>query len=181
MSEPTPPTPPTGQPTPPTRPTPQLPPDRGTQVARAAQYFEANRSRFTEEALVRVARDEGYPDDVIEEARARARALDVTAPTRRRARQIILGAYLLTFVVLVVAMFSSAYARQYGGHVIGSVILAVILGLAYLLSAAWLRWRGQRMEDPALGLVVLLSVPAVLLVIVAGACVATGLPIPRQG
>lgn len=159
---------PTGQPA------SNIPASREEQLARVLRYFERNYGRFTEEAMVRRVRESGYPDDVIEEGRARLRTLDASQPTRSRARGWIYGAYLLTFVVLVTGMFTNE-SQSYGA--IGVAILAVTLGLAFLIARSWLGWRGRKLTDATTGFAVLLSVPLVLLVIVAGLCVASGMPI----
>ena len=127
---------------------------------------------------MQAARDRGYPEDVLEEARARARARTAAAPARQRARRWVLLAYLITFALLTAGMLASENSRQYGAAYIGTVVLAVTLGVALLLSLWWLRWRGSR--DPSgAGVAGLLSLPVLLLVGVAGSCLATGLPIPR--
>ena len=59
------------------------------------------------------------------------------------------------------------------------MVLAAGLGLALLVSLGWLRWQGSKVEQSTAGVALLLSVPVVLLVVVAGSCLATGLPIPR--
>ncbi len=151
---------------------------RAYHVGVVTKYFETNRARVTEEALVEAARARGYPEDVVEEARARARANETSAPTRLRARRWIVAAYLLTFGALTIGMFINTQAAGYGTGVIGMAFLAMTLGLAFLLSLGWLRWRGAKVVDPTMGTVMLLSLPLVLLVVVAGICVASGLPIP---
>ena len=148
-------------------------------VSTVVRYLEKNRDKFTEDALVRAARDAGYPDDVLEEARARARAGAAGAPVRQRARRWVLVAYLLTFAVLTAGMLASESARRYGGAYIAAVVLAVALGLGLAVSLWWLRRLGSNVKPSAAGAVLLLSLPAVLLVVVAGSCLATGLPIPR--
>jgi hypothetical protein len=148
-------------------------------VKTVARYLETNRDRFTEDVLVQAARDAGYPDDVLEEARGRARASAAAAPVTQRARRWIVIAYLLTFAVLTLAMLASEYARSYGAAYIAAVVLAGALGLAFLISMAWLRWRGGSVDRSVTSAVVLLSLPVLLLVAVAGSCLATGLPIPR--
>jgi polyferredoxin len=154
---------------------------RGFQVSRLVEYIETNRAGFTEEVLVDSARRGGYPEDVIEEARVRARAREASEPTRRRARRWILVAYLVTFAVLTLGMLASPYAGQYGAGYIGTIILAVTLVLGFLLSMGWLGWRaGKASVEAGASLVVFLTVPVILLVAVAGMCVATGLPIPRS-
>jgi cation transport ATPase len=151
----------------------------GYQVSMIVQYIERNQARFTEEALVQAARGRGYAEDVVEEARARARANTASAPMKQRARRWILIAYLVTFAVLAIGMFTSPSGGQYGAGLIGTVVLAVTLALAFLLSMGWLGWRGRQTGGPPTGIVILLSIPVVLLIAVAGVCVATGLPIPR--
>jgi hypothetical protein len=145
-----------------------------------ARYLDTNSGRYTEEALARAARDAGYPDAAVDQALAEARArAAAAAPVRARATRIVLAAYLITYAVLVAGMFASEYARRYGGHVIGAVILAFLLLLALLISRAWLRSRARRVGDATSAMAALLSVPIVLLVVVAGLCIGTGYPIPR--
>jgi hypothetical protein len=151
----------------------------GQPVESLARYLEGNRDRFTDEALARAARDAGYSDAAIDQAMARIRARAAAAPVRTRAARAVLGAYLLTYAVLVAGMFASEYSRSYSGHVIGAVILAALLGFALLISRWWLRGRAVKAGDAATDMAVLLSVPLVLLVVVAGLCISTGLPIPR--
>ena len=148
-------------------------------VSTVARYLETNRDRFTEDALIKAARDRGYPDDVLEEARARARASATAAPVAQRARRWVLIAYLLTFALLTVGMLTSEYSRSYGAAYIGTVVLAGALGITLLVSLGWLRWQGGNVGQSAAGAALLLSIPVVLLVVVAGTCLATGLPIPR--
>ena len=154
---------------------------RGYQLGLVTTYFESNRASFTEDALAQAARAQGYPEDVVEEARLRARANEASAPIRHRARRWIQIAYLLTFAVLTIGILANESLRFTGSYNwIGIPALALILGLALLASFAWLRGRRTVGVGPG-GIVVLLSVPIVLLVTVAGVCVATGLPIPRPG
>jgi hypothetical protein len=152
---------------------------RAERVSTLVRYLETNRGRFTEDALMQAARAAGYPDDVLDEARARTRASAGVAPVGQRVRRWILVAYLLTFALLTAGMFGSESARRYGGAFIGSIILAATLGVTLLVSLWWLRRQGGRIDPSAAGLAGLLSLPLLLLVIVAGSCLATGLPIPR--
>lgn len=170
-----------GEPTPPIRELSSIPSaGRGFQVATVVKFFEFHRGRYTEEALIRSAIARGYPADVVEEARVRARANEVSAPTRHRARRWIVAGYLLTFALLTIGMFVNPGAEGYGGRYIGTVILAATLVMALLISLGWLGWSGRGTSDQAPAIALLLSVPLVLLITVAGLCVATGLPIPRQ-
>jgi predicted small integral membrane protein len=151
---------------------------RAYHLGLVTRYLETNRGQFTEEALVEAARAQGYPEDVVEEARLRARANEASAPIRKRARRWVQAAYLATFAVLTTGMLVSEYAQRSSSSYIGTAVLTVTLGLALVASLAWLR-RGGKVGDGPGGIVVLLSVPIVLLVTVAGLCVASGLPIPR--
>ena len=153
---------------------------RHEQVATLTGYLVANRDRFTVEALAEAARSGGYPEDVVAEAIAGARADAGPSPTRVRARRWVLLAYLATFGVLTAGMFASESSRNYGAHIIGTVILAVTLLLALAISMFWLRALGRGFEGPPPGMVVLLAVPVILLVVVGGLCVGTGLPIPQR-
>ncbi|MEO5703677.1 MAG: hypothetical protein ABIZ52_00950 [Candidatus Limnocylindrales bacterium] len=157
------------------QPASNIPASRQEQLARVVRYFERNHGRFTEEVLAQRAREQGYPSDVIDEARGRLRQLDATQPTRSRARRWILAAYVLTFAVLVIGMVTNEAQRSISG--VGAGVLAMTLGIAYLISRRWLRWRGRKLIDATTGFTMLLSVPVILLVIVAGLCVASGLPI----
>jgi len=151
------------------------PPPRSTEGLLA--YLRENRGRFTDEALERSALDAGHTPAEFAAAKARLDSETAAAPVRARARTILVAAYLGTFLVLVAGMFLNPSARAYGGSVIGSVILAVTLGVAWLITIVWLRSQSRPSPSGA-GLTVLLSLPIVLLVLVAGSCLATGMPIP---
>ena len=153
--------------------------EREHQVSALVRYLQANGRKFTEAVLLDKARAEGYAGDVIEEARGRWRALESAAPTSRQARRWTLVAYLATFGLLAAGMLAGGNG-SYGAGYIGTVILAVTLALALAISLGWLRSQGRKVSAPGTGLLTLLSIPIVLLVVVAGACLATGLPIPRS-
>jgi hypothetical protein len=148
-------------------------------VSTVVRYLERNRAGFTEDVLLRAARDAGYPEEVLEEARARARAIAASVPGVRRVRRWIVRAYLLTFALLAAGMLVSEYAQRHLASYLGTAILGVTLGICLLVSIGWLRWRGKSFDDSTLGAVSLISVPVVLLIAVAGTCIATGYPIPR--
>jgi hypothetical protein len=152
---------------------------RAYQLGVVTTYFESNRGSFTEDALVQAARAQGYSDDVVDEARLRARANEASGPIRHRARRWIQVAYLVTFAVLAIGMLANESQRYMGSLIwFAFLALALTLGFALLASFAWLRGRRTVGVGPG-GIVLLLSVPVVLLVTVAGLCVASGLPIPR--
>lgn len=153
---------------------------RADQVAALAAYLAANHGRFTDEALETAALDAGYPKDVLTEARA-ARAADPAFAIRQRARRWVLAAYGIVFLLLLLGMFINPAARTYGGSVIGAIVLALTLGLALAIALFVVRRsRPNTAETGAMVMTGILAIPIVLLVVVAGLCVATGLPIPRS-
>jgi hypothetical protein len=171
-----------GIPPPPTAdaPPPAASTSRTEQVAALAAYLAANHGRFTDEALEKAALDRGYSSDVLAEARA-ARPADPGDAIRRRARRWVLAAYGITFVLLLIGMFANPAARTYGGNVIGAIVLALALGLALAIALFVVRRsRPGSAETGAMVMTGILAIPVILLVVVAGLCVATGLPIPRS-
>jgi hypothetical protein len=154
------------------QPEPPQPPGKARNLPRAevlARYLEANRGSFTDEALVASAAAAGYTPDEIAEAHARLQAQDAAAPVKATARRIVIGAYLVVYALLSAGML----ANNFGG---GAVILAVSLGIPFLISLAIVRGRGRLKPGTELALGGLLVLPLVMLVIVGGLCVATGLP-----
>ena len=136
-------------------------------------YLTTNGASYTEEALRAAARTAGYPDAVIDAAFTRVTARAASAPVRARARSIVLGAYLITFLVLTFGMATSN-AAAIG---IAGAILAVTLGIALAISLWVVRRSTGHGADAGLMVITgMLAVPMILLVIVAGLCVATGLP-----
>lgn len=137
------------------------------------QYMIANRGRYTDEALMAAALAVGYS-----EADARAAlelAIDDQAarPVRSRARRVVTVLYLASYGLLVAGMLTGR--GSYGEGWIGTGILTVTLGIAYLIARLWL---GRRLRAASVdgALPVLLSVPVILWFVVSGLCVATGLP-----
>ena len=137
---------------------------------RLVDYIAANRSAFTDVALRDAAAAAGYPPEAIDAAFQRIAAPPGAGPVRDRARLIILGAYALVFLVLSAGMA----ANNSSG---GIAILAISLGLFLLLSLFMVRGRTNDAERLQLALGGLLAVPLVLLVIIGGLCLATGLPL----
>ena len=145
--------------------------DPSDRVRRLTEYFADNQASMTHEALGRQASAKGYSEAEIEVASAAAevrRAPDAAA--KGRARRVILGLYLVTYLVLSAGMLmSNAF---YGVAPIAMLILAVVLGLALAISLASIRRRHLDVgHDGALA--ALVALPLVLLVAVAGLCVFT--------
>jgi len=150
---------------------PQMPP--GERANGLAAYFRSNRGSFTDEALKARASEAGYSTAEVEEALASSRGADLSLPLRRRARSIVLGAYLITYAVLAYGTFTTSYA--FGAGQIGTVILTIAMGLTAAISLAIVR-RSRRTWTGVGSLAPVLAVPLILLVIVAGLCVASGYP-----
>ncbi len=139
-------------------------------------WINANRGRFTDDALMAQAIAAGHPEAVVRELIQAAIDAEVSAPVRARARRIITVLYLGGYAILVAAMlFGPGREYGYGGGEIGSGILTFALGTAFLVSVVWLR-RGVRAASAGGALPMLLSVPVILWLGVSGLCVATGLP-----
>jgi hypothetical protein len=104
------------------------------------------------------------------------RGVEAAAPVRQRARRIVLVAYLVTYAVLVAGMLLNP--ATFGGNIVGIMILTPVLGVA-LLIALVLVGRARARAGAELAIAGVLAIPIILLVVVAGICVASGLPIPR--
>jgi hypothetical protein len=157
--------------------TPSIPPTEGSNrnLPGLNAYLSQYHGKFTDEVLTATLLKEGYARADIEAGLGQLSGADVSAPVRARARRSVQWAYGITYAVLVVGMF----ANQPGTVLIGAVVLGISLGLAFALSTWWLGWRGRKVVNLTTATAVLVSVPVILLVIVAGTCVATGLPVPH--
>jgi hypothetical protein len=134
-------------------------------------YVEANRDRYTPEALEAAMVAAGHEPEAARSAIRGVDARRAAAPANARARRVVYVAYGLTYLALVIGLLS--LDSPYGGSVIAAGILTVVLGIAFAISYFWLTRRGA-----PLGIGALLSVPLIMLVIVGGACYATTLRAP---
>ena len=161
-----------------TDPSPAPPVSRhGTRGLKA--YLDENRSRFTEDALKAATIEAGWDEQVVDTLLGKVRAAERSRPLRARAWRIVLILYVAAFLVLSAGMLVNPAARVYGGAVIGIVVLAVALLVTAGLGRLWLRRKGISPAMSSGDLMILLAVPVILWLAVAGICVATGLPIPR--
>ena len=143
------------------------------------RYLDTNRGRFTDEALIAAASAAGWDESVIGTAFEASRGRTASAPIRARARRITQFLYLAGYVVLVAGMILNPAAQAYGGAVIGTVVLTVAMLVAFALGRLWYNRKGVSRAMSGADLSVLLVVPVILWLVVAGICVATGLPVPR--
>lgn len=153
--------------------------DPGDRVRKLTEYFADNQASMTHEALGRQASAKGYSESEIEAASAAAEARRAPdAAARGRARRVILGLYLVTYLVLSAGMLmSNAF---YGVAPIGILILAGVLAIALAISLAWIRRRHLDVgHDGAMA--TLVAVPLVLLVGVAGFCLYATAPYLFRG
>jgi hypothetical protein len=155
---------------------PPLPSDPKTGGADLGRYLEANHRRYTDEALVAAATSVGWDATVVETHLARIRLREVTAPVRSRAQRIVGVLYLAGFLVLA---FGMAVKPGSGTIAIAYFVLAISMGIAYLLSRLWAGRVAVTRTHFGRDLAILLSVPVIIWLAVAGICVATGLRIPR--
>jgi hypothetical protein len=131
-------------------------------------YFAANRGRFTDDALTSAARAAGYADEDIASGLDAARARQVVSPVQARARTLTIRAYLAVFLLLVVAMaINSGSAAG-----VGSAVLLFTMLIGFGLSRLAIR---RASADATLAVV--LALPVLFLIVIAGACVATRLPL----
>ena len=145
---------------------------RGDRVAALSEYFIAHADRFTAEALRTAAADADFTPEEIDRAlelvAARHRADEVVLPLRRQARSIVIGAYVIVWL-----LFGSVYLTQrmiYDAGVILQGILTVALLIGLALSLLWVRGRHPDPTTVARAMVVFLVVPFIFLVGIAGLC-----------
>jgi hypothetical protein len=159
--------------------TPDTPPRApGGEAARRdslVRHFRTHGARYTRFALDQGARTAGYSDNDIAAAWSMIDAEDAGIVPASRfatvARIIVVALYVATFVLFVAA--SNMTRRSYGvGPFVLGVTLLVVGGIALLVVGR----RKVVSREPLLALTSLLAVPFVLLVIVAGLCVATTNP-----
>ena len=148
------------------------PPEPSSDVA---AYLEANRDRYTREALDGRLAAAGHPPEAIAAAWASLSTEDAASGLRDRRGQtaaIIGAAYVVTWLLVVVVFIAPTATTTYNSPAVLAGILAVTLflpGIAFVIVAqatGWLRRAG-------VGRVVAFSfVPLLILFAVAGSCIA---------
>lgn len=155
-----------------------LPPSAGRVDGPLTTWLAANRGRFTDGALIEAAVAAGYGDEAIRAEMAGADDAVASGPVRARARRIVVVLYVGGYIVLVGGMIGFA---RYGTltATAASLILGATMGTAFLVANAWLG-RRVRTASVSRALPMLLSVPVILWIAVAGLCVSTGYPFPSS-
>jgi hypothetical protein len=95
-------------------------------------------------------------------------------PIRRRGRRIVLVAYGLVYAGFAILFLTVAY--RFGAGIIALILLGIVLLVALSISLAWVRSRHPSESEAEGALAAMLAVPFVLLVAVAGLCVAGTTP-----
>ena len=168
--------------TPPTAPVPH--PGSQWRGLELRNYFWTYRDRYTEAALASAAATAGYePDEIAAAAKAVAtRRADEAAvrPVKAKARWLVLAGYGVTWLI-----FAFLFLRPeppdptfyLGTGPVALGILAFVMVIALLLGLAWVGSRRPPADRAQGALGVMLAVPFVLLIIVAGLCVTTTQPL----
>jgi hypothetical protein len=151
-----------------------------SRIDRLTAYLVEHGDRFTPEALRAAAADAGYTPDEIETAEdlvaTRRRVAEAARPLRMRARLIVLAAYSLVYAVLAWALLSAPNLDYLGTGEAALVVLTIVLGIALLISIAWVNRRGRTPARLEGALLAMLVAPLILLGGVAGLCVVTTRP-----
>jgi len=146
-------------------------------VEAALAWLRGHQATFTRDALASGLREAGYDDSEIAVAFERLdHEANEPAPRdlRARAAVILIGGYFVTWAVisyLVEAPGTGTYWLRYWGF--AALVLGGLLGVLALASLIGV-YNSSRLKRGTEGaLVAVLAIPFVLLVIVAGLCVAT--------
>lgn len=141
-----------------------------SRVDQLASWVEANRTKFTEAALERSALETGYTkaefDEAVRLASRREGERQVIKPLKGRARLMVLLGYGLVWLLFGTQFLfgPEPYLSTY------QLILTMSLLVAIAISLAWIHVRRPDPDRIGRALAILLAVPVVLLVAVAGLC-----------
>jgi len=135
----------------------------------------------TSEALRESSLKAGWTEDEIRRAAAIAATGDVTSLPLRRARAIAIVIVLVAYGIVYGLLMAGMAARSSYGTAAGMLILSPVTILALVISGLLLVLRVPGGSSLGSQIASLVAVPIVLLLLIGGACVATGLPIPNGG
>jgi hypothetical protein len=148
-----------------------------SRVEQLATWVGMNRARFTDAALEREAVAAGYAPEEFTAGLAlldaRERQDEAIKPVRRTAQRVVLGAYGLVWLLFAIPYLVAPYltnTNNYGGGAFLQSILTVSLVVALAISLIWVRGRSPDPTRFGRAMVILLVVPVILLVGVAGLC-----------
>ena len=147
-------------------------------VQAALAWLREQDPRLSLDALAGQLRAAGYGDPEVSAAiQARQAELDAALPPgsdlRRRASTILIVAFLGAWLVITIAsLVGKASSYMYGAQWISAAILGFLLFVILVPSLALVRRSGSLRRGSYGALAAVLAIPFVLLVIVAGSCVA---------
>jgi hypothetical protein len=141
-----------------------------TRIETLAQWLAEQSAAYTSPALERSAIETGYTkaefDEAVRLAAFREQERPVIDPLKRRARVAVVAAYGLVWL-----LFATQYLFGPAPYLSTlQLILTMSLLLAIALSMVWIHRRRPDPDNLGRALAVLLAVPLVLLVGVAGLC-----------
>jgi hypothetical protein len=146
--------------------------EQADRAAALAAYREANRGRYTDEALRRAASSAGYTEAEIEAAWSAAIPATPIDISRRRARMRVAIPVAILYVIGVYLAVGLLGARAEGDLTTPLFLIAGIVGIG-----GWALLRDRRPSlGLGLGLGVLLAVvlPLVLVLVLLGICIVSG-------
>jgi hypothetical protein len=147
---------------------------RGDATTALAWWMVEHRSAYTPEALDRAALAAGYTAEQVADARRRAdvriRKTERLQPVRRTARRTVLLAYGVVWVALVVGLFAGRPEGSLDFTELLVVVLSVSMAIALAMSLAAIRQADPDPERPARAVALLLALPTILLLAIAGVC-----------
>jgi hypothetical protein len=132
-------------------------------------WIGQHRSAYTASALEASAIAAGYTRDEFQAAFDRARQREALKPIRSRSRRLVVAAYGLTWILFAIPYLTDTSRWGFGGLL--QLILTASLGMALFLSWIWTRWLHPDPSRSSRAALVLLSLPFVLLIGIAGLCV----------
>lgn len=143
--------------------------DPEARVAALVDYFRQHADAFTPEALQNAAAGAGYTEGEIERAMAEVQRREGIRPIRRRAVVIVIVAYVLVWSLFAVVFLTRDFT--YGAGPVLQFILTCVLIVALIVSTAWLLAVRPDPTRTVRATAILLALPLVLLLGVAGLCV----------
>lgn len=150
--------------------TPQSGWDQRDRLETLGEWITVQRRSFTDEAIRRSAIAAGWDAEEFDRAAAAASAREALVPIRSRARAIVLGAYAIVWLLFAIPFLLLSEPTTYGFGPLAQLILTIVLGIALALSLVVIRSGRPDSSRSTRAIVILLALPVVLLLGVAGLC-----------
>jgi hypothetical protein len=150
---------------------PAIPDDPKDRVGLLGTWIKEHRGYFTDTSLERIAVKAGYTHDEFIEAvailEARSRDSAGIGPLKKTARWFVLGAYGATWLFFAIP-YLGPWATSYGSLLQTILTIALAVGLA--ISLIVIQLARPDPGRPGRAMTILLVVPVILLLGVAGSC-----------